>query len=161
MKVAVFPSNIIDKDIRGNLQRQKSMLYAIEPNTDLVVLPEMSSSGFIMNKIFAQSMRGSAVTQWKEFAKEHNTAIATSIFIEERGEYYNRHFFFFSNGEYEYYDKHNLLSMSSEPIIITAGTERKIVEYCGLKIALFTCYDLRFPLWCANSYSRAQGYAYD
>lgn len=161
MKVAVFSSNIIDEDIDGNLQRQQAILSSLEPETDLVVLPEMSSTGFITNTDFAQPMNGQTVSFWKRFAIQKHTAVATSLFIKEKDNYFNRHFFFFPNGQYEYYDKHNLFSMSNEPEVITSGSKRKIVEYCGMRIALFTCYDLRFALWCANSYSQDRGYAYD
>src|SRR5574344_1479163 len=161
MKVAVFSSNIIDEDVNGNLQRQQTLLLGLEPETDLVVLPEMSSTGFITNTDFAQPMNGKAVSLWQQFAIQKHTAIATSLFIKEKDKYFNRHFFFFPNGQYEYYDKHNLFFVSNEPEVITPGKTKKIVEYCGMRIALFTCYDLRFGLWCANSYSQDRGYAYD
>ena len=161
MKVALLQSQIKDLDIENNLQKHISLLRGLNSDTELAVMCEEFLTGFTSNVQLAQSMDCYAIKALCQVAKEKNMAISTSLFIKENEKYFNRHFFFFPNGEYEYYDKRHLFCLSGEPKVVSPGKKRKIIEYRGFKIALFTCYDLRFPLWCANSYSEESGYEYD
>lgn len=158
MKIAIFQANTIDHRFDENLKRYDEILSQLETDTQLLVMPEMFSTGFTIDTNDAQTMSGSSLRWMKNKSIERGIAIAGSLFIEEDGKYYNRHFFMFPNGDYEYYDKKHLFCLSKEPELLTSGNSKKIVEYLGWKIALFTCYDLRFPLWCKNSYDGDYGY---
>jgi omega-amidase len=160
MKVAIFQANIVNDEIESNLLRYDSLLNKLHSDTELLIFPEMFTSGFSLNINYAETMQGRSLKWMKEKAIEKGIAISGSLFINENDKYFNRHFFIMPNGEYEYYDKKHLFSLSKEPKVITSGNDKKIVNYNGWKIALFTCYDIRFPIWCRNTYSNNE-YGYD
>lgn len=160
MKVAIFQANTVNDEIESNLLRYDSLLNKLESDTELLVFPEMFTSGFSLDINYAETLQGRSLKWMKEKAIEKGIAISGSLFINENDKYFNRHFFVMPNGEYEYYDKKHLFSLSKEPNIITPGNEKRIVNYKGWNIALFTCYDIRFPIWCRNTYSNNE-YGYD
>ena len=160
MKVAIFQANTVNDEIESNLLRYDSLLNKLDSDTELLVFPEMFTSGFSLDINYAETMQGRSLKWMKEKAIEKGITISGSLFINENDKYFNRHFFVMPNGEYEYYDKKHLFSLSKEPNIITPGNEKRIVNYKGWYIALFTCYDIRFPIWCRNTYSNNE-YGYD
>ena len=117
---------------------------------DLFLLPEMFSTGFCMEADEVADRNLESLTWMKSFAKNKNSAIAGSVSAEENGKFYNRFYFVFPDGSFEYYDKRHLFSYSGEDKIYTAGTERKIIDYKGFKILLQVCFDLRFPVFSRN-----------
>lgn len=120
-------------------------------DVDLVVLPEMFSSGFTMNpKAVAETMEGETVSWLQHLAKAKNCAITGSLVIEEKGNYYNRLVFVFPTGEIKTYDKRHLFTLAGEDGFYTAGTDKLIVEYKGYRICPLVCYDLRFPVFSRN-----------
>jgi predicted amidohydrolase len=160
MKVAIFQANTVNNEIESNLLRYDSLLKKLDKNTELIIFPEMFTTGFSIDTKYAETMQGSSLMWMKEKAIEKGIAISGSLFINENNNYFNRHFFVFPNGEYEYYDKKHLFCLSKEPNIISPGNKKKIVNYKDWNIALFTCYDIRFPLWCRNTYLNNE-YGYD
>lgn len=160
MKVAIFQANTVNDEIELNLLRYDSLLKKLESDTELLVFPEMFTSGFSLDINYAETMQGRSLKWMKAKAIEKGTAISGSLFINENDRYFNRHFFVIPNGEYEYYDKKHLFSLSKEPKLITSGNDKRIVNYKGWRIAIFTCYDIRFPIWCRNTYSNNK-YGYD
>lgn len=127
-------------------------INTISQKTDLIVLPEMFSTGFTMNaKEVAESMKGDTLSWMKEMAIKKACAIAGSLIIEEDNKYYNRFVFMFPDGELEYYDKHQLFTLAREQEVFTAGNNEVVVSYKGWKIKLQICYDLRFPVWARNT----------
>lgn len=149
MKAAIFQLDTKDCDIESNLARYESLMRSIDSDTDLVILPEMFARGFTFDKRFAETMDGMSVRFMRNFAQKHHTAVEGSLFIEEDGHFFNRHFFV-SENSLQYYDKKHLFCISQEPNVISSGSKKVTVEYKGWKIRLITCYDLRFPLWCRN-----------
>ena len=120
-------------------------------DVDLIVLPEMFSSGFTMNpKAVAETMQGETVSWLQHLAKAKNAAITGSLVIEENGNYYNRLLFVFPDGDIKTYDKRHLFTLAGEDKFYTAGTEKLIVEYKGFRICPLVCYDLRFPVFSRN-----------
>ena len=120
-------------------------------NTDVVVLPEMFTTGFSMDsEDLAEPMEGETVAWMKKLAVTTNLVIAGSIIITEKGNFYNRFLWVQPDGEIEFYDKRHLFRMADENEHFTAGEERKIVFYKGWRICLQVCYDLRFPVWSRN-----------
>lgn len=121
-------------------------------DVDLIVLPEMFSSGFTMNpKAVAETMQGETVSWLQHLAKAKNCAITGSLVIEENGNYYNRLVFVFPNGDIETYDKRHLFALAGEHQFYTAGVDKLIINYKGFKICPLVCYDLRFPVFSRNA----------
>lgn len=118
---------------------------------DLIVLPEMFSSGFTMNpKAVAETMNGETIAWLQHLAKAKVCAITGSLVIEENGKYYNRLVFVYPNGELKTYDKRHLFTLAGEDKVYTAGKEKLIINFKGFKICPLICYDLRFPVFSRN-----------
>lgn len=118
---------------------------------DLIVLPEMFSSGFTMNpKAVAETMNGETIAWLQHLAKAKDCAITGSLVIEVNGKYYNRLVFVYPNGELKTYDKRHLFTLAGEDKVYTAGKEKLIIEYKGFRICPLICYDLRFPVFARN-----------
>ena len=118
---------------------------------DLIVLPEMFSSGFTMNpKAVAETMNGETIAWLQHLAKAKDCAITGSLVIEENGKYYNRLVFVYPNCELKTYDKRHLFTLAGEDKVYTAGKEKLIIEYKGFRICPLICYDLRFPVFARN-----------
>lgn len=151
MKVAVIQSDIIWESPKANLEAFENKINSIEEEVDLIVLPEMFSTGFTMNpSTVAESMAGATVSWLMDLANLKNTAITGSVIIEENNKYYNRMLFVYPTGEIKYYDKRHLFSLAKEEDFFTAGREKVIVNYNGWDICLQICYDLRFPVFVRN-----------
>lgn len=127
-------------------------IQEIAGETDIIILPEMFTTGFSMNASkLAETMDG-ATLQWMiSEAKKNNSALTGSVIISENGLYYNRLFFVYPDGSFETYDKRHTFTLAGEDKIYTAGSKRLIVEYKGWKICPLICYDLRFPVWARNT----------
>lgn len=119
--------------------------------SDLVILPEMFTSGFTMNpKYVAEPMNGATIQWLQNLASKNNLAITGSLVIEENISYYNRMVFVFPDGKIEFYDKRHLFTLAGEHQTYQFGTSKKIVNYREWKICLQICYDLRFPVFARN-----------
>lgn len=152
MKVALVQTDLIWKNPRANLRAFEEQFKKIEPDTDLIVLPEMFTTGFTMHpEAVAETMSGNTITWLKQQAIEKQCAITGSVVITENGNYYNRLIFAFPDGEISYYDKRHLFTLAGEEKKYTAGKEKLIVNYKGWKICLLVCYDLRFPVFARNT----------
>ena len=150
LSVAIIQTELKWEDIDENLLRLTEKLNQVS-DTDLIILPEMFSTGFTMNaKLVAERESGKAVNWLIKMASSKKTAISGSLVIEENGNYYNRLFFVFPNGKYETYDKKHLFTLAREHEHYSAGSEKIIVNYKGFKICPLVCYDLRFPVWIRN-----------
>ncbi|MBU2526974.1 MAG: amidohydrolase [Bacteroidetes bacterium] len=121
-------------------------------HVDLMILPEMFSSGFTMHpESVAETMDGKSVSWMRETAQKKKIALTGSLVIEENGNYYNRLLFVKPNGTIEKYDKKHLFTLAGEDVVYTAGTDRLILDYLGWHICPMVCYDLRFPVWARNT----------
>lgn len=151
MKVALVQSSLFWENPETNRNHFEEKINAINEKLDLIVLPEMFSTGFTMNPDgVAETMNGKTVFWMQTLAKAKKTAITGSVVIEEDGKYYNRLVFVFPSGEIKHYDKRHLFSLAGEEKIYTAGNKKLIVEYLGWKICPLICYDLRFPVFSRN-----------
>lgn len=151
MKVALIQTKLIWENPQANRNHFEEKINAITAKVDLIVLPEMFSTGFSMNPIeVAESMQGETVTLMQSLAKAKNSAITGSLIIKENDNYYNRLVFVFSSGELQFYDKRHLFSLAGEDKVYTAGNQKLIVDYLGWKICPLVCYDLRFPVFSRN-----------
>lgn len=148
LKIAGLNLDITWKNKSANFEQIETQFDALQ--ADLFLLPEMFSTGFCMEAAEVADRNQETLTWMKSFAKSKNAAVAGSVSVEERGKFYNRFYFVFPDGHFEYYDKRHLFSYSGEGKIYTAGTERKIIDYKGFKILLQVCFDLRFPVFARN-----------
>jgi len=151
LKIATIQSNLVWENATQNRINFKTKIDAIIKPVDLIILPEMFTSGFNMNaKSIAESMKGETVKWMQDLAKNKQTAIVGSIAIIENNNYYNRLLFVKPNGEIDKYDKRHGFSLAGEDKIFTAGINKVIINYKGWKICPQICYDLRFPVWSRN-----------
>ena len=136
----------------SNLQMLQRKINALEEKTEIVVLPEMFSTGFSMHpEIYAESMDGPTIQWMTEMAVNNKIILTGSIIIKEEEKYFNRLIWMLPNGQYGYYDKRHLFAYSGEDKHYSAGNKRLIASVKGWKINLQICYDLRFPVWARQS----------
>ena len=119
--------------------------------TDLIVLPEMFSTGFSMDAPGqAETMAGPTVAWLREQAAAHNAVVTGSVIIAEDGAYYNRLLWARPDGTLATYDKRHLFTLAGEQHTYAPGTARLVEEWRGWRICPLVCYDLRFPVWSRN-----------
>ena len=151
LKTALIQTELSWENPNENKALLQEKINAISQYVDLIILPEMFTSGFTMNpKNVAQTMQGDAISWLKETAKNKDCAITGSLVIEENGNYFNRLVFVFPTGEIQTYDKRHLFTLAGEEKVYKAGKDKLIVEYKGFKICPLICYDLRFPVFARN-----------
>ncbi|MDX6180692.1 amidohydrolase [Flavobacterium sp. Fl-77] len=152
MKIALIQSDLYWEDIAKNRSHFNEQINSIQQKVDLIVLPEMFSTGFTMNaSAVAETMQGETILWMQSVAKEKNVAITGSLIVTEKAQYYNRMLFVFPSGEIQYYNKRHLFSLAGEDKFYTKGTQKTIIDYLGWKICLQICYDLRFPVFARNT----------
>lgn len=127
-------------------------INALTEKTEIVVLPEMFSTGFCLQpELLAESMQGETVQWMQRLAAEKKIVLTGSIIAAENGNYYNRLIWMLPNGQHGVYDKRHLFAFAGEDEQYTAGSKRLIASVKGWKINLLVCYDLRFPVWARQS----------
>lgn len=153
LKIALFQADLIWEQAADNRHKFTRLFESIAPGTDLIVLPEMFTTGFSMEPAkLAETMTGETVAWLQQQAAAMNTAITGSVIIEENGNFYNRLLWVFPNGTIRSYDKRHLFTLAGEEKVYTPGKEQLLVEYKGWKIMPLICYDLRFPVWSRNQF---------
>lgn len=151
MKINIVQTALIWENPAANRENLAS-IFQNSDEADLIILPEMFSTGFSMSRQnLAEPMDGETVNWLKEMSKQHNAAITGSIIIAENGSYFNRLLFVLPSGELFCYDKRHLFSLAGEDKVFKKGNKKLIVDYIGWKIAPFICYDLRFPVFSRNT----------
>ncbi len=151
MKVALIQAPLIWESIANNLAYFERELDKVEVGTNLVVLPEMFTTGFTMTpqNCFI-TMDGEELKVLKQICINKNFALTGSLVVKEEGKFYNRLVFIFPDGSLAFYDKRHLFSLAGEHLVYDKGKNRLIVEYMGWRICPLVCYDLRFPVFARN-----------
>jgi omega-amidase len=156
LKITLVQSIQHWESIEKNISMFDSKLDSITGPTDLIVLPEMFSTGFTMNaEGMAEEMSGKSMQWLKKKAHEKGCVIMGSLVMHDNGKFYNRLVWMRPDGTYEAYDKRHLFRMANEHQHYTAGAKRIIVDLKGWKICPLVCYDLRFPAWSRNKFTGA------
>ena len=151
LTITTIQTNLVWENKNANLQLLGKKINGLQEKTEIVVLPEMFSTGFSMQpKLFAETMEGETVQWMKEISSTNKIILTGSLIIEENEQFYNRLIWMLPNGEFGYYDKRHLFGLAQEDKYYTAGNKRLIASVKGWKINLQICYDLRFPLWARN-----------
>jgi omega-amidase len=148
LTVTLIQADLAWEDKIANLRRFEEKINSVEEKMELVLLPEMFSTGFSMNpEKLAETMEGETVVWMKRVAAENHIVLVGSVIIEEEGKYYNRLIYMQPDGVYGCYDKRHLFAHGGEDACFAAGQKRLIASVKGWKINLLVCYDLRFPVW--------------
>jgi predicted amidohydrolase len=151
LKVTIIQSAIAWQAPAANLTHYAELMENIEGPTDLIILPEMFTTGFTMDPAGnAEPMDGPAMNWLADQAAKAQAVITGSLVIEEDGKYYNRLVWMTPDGSYQTYDKRHLFKMAGEHEHYAAGRERLVVELKGWRVCPMVCYDLRFPVWVRN-----------
>jgi predicted amidohydrolase len=150
MKVTLVQQEIIWGDRHHNLDAFERVAKAHYGTTDLLVFPEMFSTGFAVDKPeLAENIDGDAIRMVKQWCAEGGYAIASSFMAGDGNKSYNRGFFCQPNGNIQFADKRHLF-IGDEQRFFTPGDKHLDVEYKGIKFRVLICFDLRFPVWSRN-----------
>lgn len=160
LKVTTVQTSLFWEDVAKNLAHFSALVKDVE-GTDIIILPEMFTTGFSMQAEDLAKQNAGVVSDWlKQLAAEKKAVVMGSTITEDAGKYYNRLHVALPDGQLLHYNKRHLFSLSDEHKHYTGGTEKLIFEYKGWKICPLVCYDLRFPVWSRNRKTEA-GYDYD
>jgi omega-amidase len=160
MRITIVQNDIIWEQKLTNLAYYNHLLSGLSGKTDLVVLPEMCTTGFSMESIrLAESNDEESMTIFRQMSKDYGMAITGSFMGKDKQKkgsvkdfaYFNRGFFVCPDGKETFYDKRHLFRMGEESKNYKAGKEKCLISYMGWNIRLVICYDLRFPVWCRNT----------
>ncbi len=154
LNVALLQADLVWENRNENLKAFDVKLKALSGRKlDLIVLPEMFTTGFSMDAVrLAEKENYNPTLAWmKTKAFEYDAALCGSFIVEEDGQYFNRLHWVQPNGTVLTYNKRHLFTLAGEHENYTAGTEKLIVEWKGWKICPLICYDLRFPVWSRNT----------
>jgi predicted amidohydrolase len=151
LNISIIQSDIIWENKEVNIRYFEEQIEKIPQDTDLVLLPEMFSTGFSMNAPLLAEEEGGDTLKWmQKLAVNNNISIAGSIIVKENEGFFNR-LYFVTPESYFKYDKRHLFCLSDEPEIYCKGNKRIVVDYKSWKICPLICYDLRFPVWSSNT----------
>ena len=146
--ITTIQPDLVWEDKAANLKRLEQQIFSIPDPAEVVVIPEMFSTGFSMRpEALAEPMDGPTVNWMREVAARRRIILTGSVIIGEEGNYYNRMIWMLPNGEYGVYDKRHRFAYAGENEHYTAGNRRLVASIKGWRILLQVCYDLRFPVW--------------
>ncbi len=151
LRITTVQSALAWEDVEANLAMFSKKLANLAGLTDVVVLPEMFTTGFSMDAPrLAEPMNGRTM-DWLASQARLTGAVVTGSFIAQEGiRYFNRLVWMRPDGSFEMYDKRHLFSPAAEHETYTAGQQKLVTEWLGWKICPLICYDLRFPVWSRN-----------
>jgi omega-amidase len=152
LSITTIQSGLAWENREANLEMFGNKIRGLGGKKEIVILPEMFSTGFSMNpSLLAETMDGPTIQWMRVVSSSHKIILTGSIIIEENGAYFNRLIWMLPNGNYGYYDKRHLFAYAGEDKYYTPGNKRLIASVKGWKVNLQICYDLRFPVWARQS----------
>ena len=162
LTITLIQTNLHWENKAANLLMLEQKIKSMEERTEIIVLPEMFSTGFSMNaKALAEDMDGETFNWIKRVAAENKVILTGSLIIKENENFYNRLIWMLPNGQYGVYDKRHLFGFGNETEHYSAGNKRLIASVKGWKINLQICYDLRFPVWARQKPANKNEAEYD
>ena len=160
LTLSLVQTDLAWENRQANLSMLQQKIEAIK-NTEIVILPEMFTTGFSMRpELFAERMDGDTIAWMKKICAARKIILTGSLIVEENGNFFNRLIWMQPDGNFCVYDKRHLFAFSNEDAHYTAGEKKLIASVKGWKIQLQVCYDLRFPVW-ARQASAAEADQYD
>jgi omega-amidase len=158
LTVSLVQSDIHWQSIDANLAMFEEKLWTSIPETDLIVLPEMFTTGFSMTaRALAEPMNGKTWRWMRQMADQFNAVLTGSYIVCEKGDYFNRLIWMEPGGKFGFYDKRHLFRMSGEDRHFSSGSRFYTASLKGWNIRPFICYDLRFPVWTRNKVEKSSG----
>lgn len=152
MRITLLQTTLTWENPDANRRRLAEKLEVLAGQTDLVLLPEMFTTGFSMNAAtLAEPMDGPTVRWMQERSGQLGAALCGAFICRENGAFFNRLLFVRPGGDYTVYDKKHLFTLAGEHEHYTAGSRLAAVEWLGWRIRPLVCYDLRFPEWARNA----------
>jgi len=159
LKTALVQSHLIWENPIENRKNFEEKINNLPLGIDLIILPEMFTTGFTMKaNSFAETMNGKTALWMQQLAAKKNCAITGSLIIKEsplksthEDTYFNRLLFVHPSGKIDFYDKKHLFTLAGEHEVFSPGVKKVLIEYKGWKICPLICYDLRFPTWARNT----------
>ncbi|GGW25325.1 amidohydrolase [Arenibacter certesii] len=152
LNIALVQCNLIWENPQANRENLEKKINSIYSEVDMIVLPEMFTTGFTMTPGKIAKEEGERTVEWMQtMARKKNAALVGSIVFEEGGHYYNRLWFVEPNNEISSYDKRHTFTLAGEDKVYTAGEKKLLVSFRGFAICPLICYDLRFPVWARNT----------
>lgn len=150
MRITTLQQDILWGQPDTNVRHAQEVIDRL-PDSDMFILPEMFSTGFVTKpEGIAETDHSDTLAWMKSVAQTRNCAMAGSVAVKSNGHFYNRFYFVEPDGKVTVYDKHHLFTYSGEDKFISPGDNRVVVTFRGVRILLEVCYDLRFPVWSRN-----------
>ena len=157
LAVTLIQSNLHWENSVANLAMFEEKIWKIDGPTDVIVLPEMFSTGFSINAPALAEMMNLTTFKWmKQMAQQTGALLLGSFIAKENGKYFNRMLWMQPDGNFKIYDKRHLFRMANEHKTYAAGESRLIGNWKGWNICPLVCYDLRFPVWSRNAWNADQ-----
>lgn len=151
LSIAMIQSHLLWENPQANRTLFAEKIGQLPDTVDLMILPEMFTTGFTMNPHHIPAEEGKKTLNWmKEMAQKKAAALVGSSVFLENGNYYNRLFFVYPNGHVDSYDKKHTFTLAGEHDVYKSGSSKLVVDYKNFKICPLICYDLRFPVWARN-----------
>lgn len=151
MKLTLIQPDIVWENKLRNLEKIGEMITTIQSGTDIVILPEMFSTGFSMNPVELAEPPHSVTFDWMhDIAAKNSFGICGSYIVKEDNNFFNRWIFVSPDGEEWMYNKRHLFVIGGEEALFTRGEKRIVFNFRGMRICPNVCYDLRFPVWSRN-----------
>jgi len=162
LTITLLQTPLYWQQIDANLAMLEEKIWQIDRPTDLIILPEMFSTGFTQEAAGLAEPMNSKTFRWmKQQAAQTKAVVTGSYIVREQQNYHNRLLWMRPDGSFSFYDKRHLFRMAQEEKTFTAGESRLIEELQEWKICPLICYDLRFPVWSRNRLLPNQTLAYD
>ena len=159
MHITLLQPDLYWHDPVANRAMLEEHIFALPEPTDLIVLPEMFTTGFTMDaRAVAEPMNLTTFRWLKQMAAQTGAVVTGSYVVREGNAFYNRLIWMQPDGEFDVYDKRHLFRMAGEEKVYTAGTRPIVKEWKGWRICPLICYDLRFPVWSRNTSSSESTY---
>ncbi len=151
LKVALVQSELHWCNPGANLANLEELIWTLNEPVNLIVLPEMFTTGFAMEpEKYAEHPNGNTAKWMKQMAAQCKAMIAGSLMIKDGNQYFNRMMMVTPDGDVYTYDKRHLFKLAEEHHHFTAGSKRTPVEWNDWKLMPQICYDLRFPVFSRN-----------
>ncbi|MGB1041899.1 MAG: amidohydrolase [Tenacibaculum sp.] len=152
LKIALIQTDLLWEKPKENRSHIEAQINKLSSDIDLIILPEMFTTGFTMNaKKVAEKIDGDTVTWMQKLVQEKDCAITGSIIIKENESFFNRLLFVHPSGKFDFYDKKHTFTLAGEHEVFSSGNNKILIDYKGWKICPLICYDLRFPVWARNT----------
>jgi len=162
LKISIIQSDLFWENIGANLANFEERIWAIQDKIDLIILPEMFSTGFTMNVEGLSEPPNFQTFRWMlQMADQKKAVIMGSYVVKENNNYFNRLYAVYPDETYRFYDKKHLFALGKEQDVFESGEKKTIINIKGWRVCPLICYDLRFPVWSRLKSNGVDFYEYD